>query len=236
MVLCGAPFSSASFRAMFTSIISCSLMVRSSSFDPPPTSMATEGRIGTGGTRRLDRRRFSGRPIRGLSQRSSQSRSGIFLNSSRTLVGRRSSLTNCLNLFSSLISALSSLLTSPCILMLSLTISLLPSKAFEPVYGSWTIFKVLKPVTFFTTPLQEPQWGQRWTFLHDSITFFRVACFLRMSVLSSSICPVTLLTLLPLNMLRYFVYSILLLLGSSLSRTLLQVLQMHWRTEIVCLK
>ena len=44
------PFVRANSRATLTSMISCSFTVRSSSLEPPPTSIATEGRIGTGGT------------------------------------------------------------------------------------------------------------------------------------------------------------------------------------------
>ena len=45
-----APLSSAAFTEALTSRISCSFTVRSSSLLPPPRSIATDGRIGTGGT------------------------------------------------------------------------------------------------------------------------------------------------------------------------------------------
>mmetsp|Transcript_61869 Transcript_61869/g.108729 ORF Transcript_61869/g.108729 Transcript_61869/m.108729 type:complete len:241 (+) Transcript_61869:86-808(+) len=57
-----APFSSAIFKALFISMISCSFTVKSSSVLPPPMSCGTLGRIGTGGTGTANMISPSGRP------------------------------------------------------------------------------------------------------------------------------------------------------------------------------
>lgn len=105
---------------------------------PPPTSIATLGLIGTGGTSKLLRSRFSGLPISGLSHRSSQSLSGMFLNISMTLVGKRSSFTKFLNFTSSDSKPARSLFMYLAFLRLSLRESLDVVKALFPVYGSCT--------------------------------------------------------------------------------------------------
>ena len=90
-ILDDAPLASASRSDVFMEMISCSLTVRSSSLEPPPASMGTDGRIATGGTSRCVRMRFSGRPACGSSHSRSQSSSGMARSSSSARSGVRSS-------------------------------------------------------------------------------------------------------------------------------------------------
>ena len=88
-IFVAAPSLKAFFSDSLTSIISWSLMVKSSSLVPAPpgASTATDGRIGVGGTSKAFNTRFSGRPITGSSHKSSQSSSVIPQKTSLTSAG-----------------------------------------------------------------------------------------------------------------------------------------------------
>mmetsp|Transcript_50542 Transcript_50542/g.59018 ORF Transcript_50542/g.59018 Transcript_50542/m.59018 type:complete len:229 (-) Transcript_50542:548-1234(-) len=209
VLVCG-PFPMASSMATLTSMISWSFTVKSSSLLPPPESMATEGRMGTGGTRRVCRIKFSGRPMSGSSQRISQSSSVMRWNKSNTRVGSKSSTA----VFNAGLRSLLRLMAD-CRFCTKSSIS---SSMALPLYFSWTIFKVLTPWIFFTVPFAAWQCGQLLDFLHLSNTFLKVAPRARTSVRGCRI-------------LRKCTAR-----SASLSSTRAQVLQMDCSKFKVCLK
>mmetsp|Transcript_29454 Transcript_29454/g.99219 ORF Transcript_29454/g.99219 Transcript_29454/m.99219 type:complete len:219 (-) Transcript_29454:657-1313(-) len=90
MILIDPPLSIEAFKETLTSMISCSLMVKSSSFDPPPgPSTGTEGRIGVGGTRSEERIKSCGFDWEESHQSSSQSSFEILSKMRRTSNGVR---------------------------------------------------------------------------------------------------------------------------------------------------
>mmetsp|Transcript_26243 Transcript_26243/g.58082 ORF Transcript_26243/g.58082 Transcript_26243/m.58082 type:complete len:212 (+) Transcript_26243:1854-2489(+) len=143
-----APFSRAILRALFISIISCSLTVRSSSVLPPPMSCGTEGRIGTGGTGTHHIINPSGLPYWLCIHSSVRSSSLMRFSMSQLLRGVKSSTAFCMVGFNSgwarAISAmcLAWIRDSPSSFCGTLALNF-----------SCTILKHV-PVSFFTTPLQ----------------------------------------------------------------------------------
>mmetsp|Transcript_9614 Transcript_9614/g.20489 ORF Transcript_9614/g.20489 Transcript_9614/m.20489 type:complete len:221 (-) Transcript_9614:515-1177(-) len=132
----GSPRSRPWRSTLFTSMICMSFMVMSSSLLVP--SISTEGRMATGGTARWVTIRFSGRPVMSST---SQSESGMCVNSSCTRSGFRSSAMRC-----------TQVLIWSLYFMASDSVSLYASSRDTFLeYFSCTILRA--PVVFLTVPL-----------------------------------------------------------------------------------
>mmetsp|Transcript_5014 Transcript_5014/g.21518 ORF Transcript_5014/g.21518 Transcript_5014/m.21518 type:complete len:296 (+) Transcript_5014:499-1386(+) len=199
----------ATLSATLMPTISCSFTVRSSSFDPPPASMATEGRMQSGGTARWVRMRLSGRPTRESTQSRSLSASGTARSSRRQRTGVSTS------------AAPSSVwaFTSGLRRAASATLARRASVCASPsLWTSCTMRNEGAPGTRFTWALELLQKGQMRVFLQAAMMSFR-----SFTLRSASV---------PGARMRLSMRDRI----GSLSSTRLQVLQMHCIVAMVALK